>query len=173
MNPDKCKPAPHANPAGTADGEAWQAWFDGSALPNPGKIGVGVVLLSPAGERLEKSALPGHHGCNNQAELYALCAALELAHSAGARHLLIFGDSDVAVSYVNGTASTAIAELNVLVAQARAWAGRFDSVQLRWLPRHRNGDADRLCRQALGLPDKPAVHPGKKPGRRHRQAALR
>lgn len=154
----------HPPDAPTIAGEGlWQAWFDGSALPNPGKIGIGAVVLSPAGQRVEKFALPGHHGCNNQAELYALCAALELAHGAGAKRLLLHGDSDVAVRYVNGTNSTAIAELNSLVAQARAWIGRFDSVQLRWVPRHRNGEADRLCRQALGLAAKAAKHPGKIP----------
>lgn len=162
MSPVQFKPA-----ADTAT-DLWQAWFDGAALPNPGKIGIGALVLSPAGERLEKSAMTGHHGCNNQAELYALCLALELAHGAGARHLQVQGDSDVAVRYVNGTASTEIAELNALVARAQSWIGRFASVQLRWVPRHRNGEADRLSRQALGLPDKPAVHPGKKPKRRHR-----
>lgn len=165
MNPAK----PHSNTPAAADEEVWQAWFDGSALPNPGKIGIGAVVLSPAGERLEKSSLTGHHGCNNQAELYALCAALELAHGAGAKRLRVQGDSDVVVRYVNGTDSTAIAELNALVAQAQAWLGRFESVQLRWVPRHRNGDADRLSRQALGLPDKPALPPGRSRRRNKRR----
>lgn len=135
----------------------WEAWFDGSALPNPGKIGIGAVVLAPDGQRLEKSAALGLHGCNNQAELHALCAALELAHGAGARRLLLRGDSDVAIRYVNGPDSTEIAALQILVAQARDWLSRFEHVQLRWVPRHRNGPADHLCRQALGLPDKPAA----------------
>ncbi len=161
---------PEFSPSAAVANEAvWQAWFDGSALPNPGKIGIGAVVLSPAGQRLERSALTGHHGCNSQAELYALCLALELAHGAGARRLQIFGDSDVTVRYVNGTASTAIAELNSLVVHARAWIVRFESVQLRWVPRHRNRDADRLCRQALGLPAKPAKHPKEISRRRHRR----
>ena len=33
----------------------WQVWFDGSALPNPGKIGIGAVLIAPDGRSEEKS----------------------------------------------------------------------------------------------------------------------
>ena len=135
----------------------WQAWCDGSALPNPGRIGVGVVLLSPGGARSERYAVPGCHGCNNEAELYALCAALEFAYGMGAKRLLLRGDSDVAIRYVAGTDVTAIVRLAELVAHARQWLTRFEEVQLLWIPRHRNGAADRLSRQALGLPDKPAA----------------
>jgi len=134
----------------------WQAWFDGAALPNPGKIGVGIVLISPDGARSEKSALIGRSGCSNEAELHALCAALEMACQAGARRLLLRGDSDVALRYVRGPESTQIARLLVLIADAREWLGRFEDVQLVWIPRQRNAAADRLSRQALGLPPSPA-----------------
>lgn len=152
--------------------EVWQAWFDGSALPNPGKIGIGALVLSPSGQHLEKSVLTGHHGCNNQAELYALCAVLELAHIAGAKRLLVRGDSAVAIDYVKGTSSTQVDALLPLIAMAHNWLARFDSAELLWIPRHRNEVADRLCRQALGLPDKPAKHP-KGISRRHPRKKLR
>ena len=145
-----------------AANDCWQAWFDGSALPNPGRIGIGAVVLSPDGRRFEKSAPLALHGCNNQAELQALCAALELAHVAGARRLRICGDSDVAIRYVTGPDSTKIAALSALVMQARAWLARFDEVQLRWVPRHRNVAADHLCRQALGLADKATPAPNRR-----------
>jgi ribonuclease HI len=135
--------------------DCWQAWFDGSALPNPGKIGIGAVVIAPDGRRFEKSVQLGQHGCNNQAELHALCAALELAHNAGAQHLLVRGDSDVAISYVTGTSSTQIASLTPLIAKARDLLSRFERVELQWVPRHRNTEADRLCRQVLGLTQKP------------------
>lgn len=134
----------------------WQAWFDGSALPNPGKIGIGVLLLAPDGRCSEKSLLLNASGCNNEAELHALCAALEMAAAAGARRLLLRGDSDVALRYVRGPDSTQVARLLALIAVAREWMGRFEDVQLAWIPRHRNTVADRLSRQALGLPPSPA-----------------
>jgi ribonuclease HI len=95
----------------------------------------------------------GGTGCNNEAELHALCVALDMAFDAGARHLLLHGDSDVALRYVRGPDSTRIARLQILIESARDRLRRFDEVQLLWVPRHRNTDADRLSRRALGLPE--------------------
>jgi len=114
------------------------------------------VLVTPDGLRTEKSLLTAFHGCNNEAELHALCAALEMAAAAGAGKLLLRGDSDVAIGYVRGPRSTQIERLRVLVVRARAALELFDEVQLVWLPRHRNGIADGLSRRALGLPQAPA-----------------
>lgn len=133
----------------------WQVWFDGGALPNPGKMAVGVTLISPLGVRSDKAMLTGGCGCNNEAELHALCMALELASTAGARRLVVRGDSDVALRYVRGPDSTQIARLQLLVARAREWMRCFDDVQLIWIPRHRNIEADKLSRIALGLPEMP------------------
>jgi ribonuclease HI len=124
-------------------------------LPNPGKIGIGVILLAPDGRREEKSALLNYTGCNNEAELHALCAALDMAAAAGARRLVLRGDSDVALRYVRGPDSTQIVRLCLLVAAAHERVRRFDEVQLLLIPRQRNREADRLSRQALGLPPDP------------------
>jgi ribonuclease HI len=112
--------------------------------------------MAPGGQCSEKSQLLNVSGCNNEAELQALCAALEMAAAAGARRLVLRGDSEVALRYVRGPDSTQIVRLNLLVAKARDSLLRFDEVQLVWIPRHRNGAADRLSRQALGLPPSPA-----------------
>lgn len=121
------------------------------------------MLVAPDGLRSEKSVLTGCSGCSNEAELHALCAALDMACEAGARRLELRGDSDVAIRYVQGPDGTQIARLSVLVAQAREISRRFEEVRLIWVPRHRNVEADRLSRQALGLP---AVAPKAAKGRR-------
>lgn len=146
----------------------WQLWFDGSAQPNPGRLGLGAVLVGPLGQRQDYSAQAPGHGCNNEAELLALGKALELARQAGARHLVLRGDSDFAVRHLRGEAVTQVARLKVLIAAIRAQLDGFASARLEWVPRHRNPDADRLSRAALGLPDKPAGHPGAKKKKRHR-----
>lgn len=128
-------------------------------------MGLGVVLVAPDGERREHSALAPGHGCNNESELHALCLAIELAVAAGARRLILRGDSDLAVRYVTGVDSTAVARLLPLIARAREGLARFDDARLLWLPRHRNADADRLSRQALGL----AAGVTPKPARRRRR----
>lgn len=128
-------------------------------------MGLGVVLLAPDGERREHFALAPGHGCNNESELHALCLAIELAVAAGARRLILRGDSDLAVRYVTGVDSTAVVRLLPLIARAREGLMQFDDAHLLWLPRHRNADADRLSRQALGL----AAGVTPKPARRRRR----
>lgn len=141
-------PSPEQSPAETL----WLAWYDGSALPNPGRIGLGAIVQAPDGQRLERSSLPGRHGCNNEAELYALYDVLTLAYAAGARQLVATGDSDFVVQHLQGTANTNIERLNHLIENARRLMACFDSVRLVWVPRHRNQEANVLARQALGLP---------------------
>jgi|JI6StandDraft_1071083.scaffolds.fasta_scaffold25218_3 ribonuclease HI len=136
----------------------WQIWFDGSAFPNPGRIGIGAVLRGPDGQQVDFSGQAGG-GCNNEAELLALGKALELASESGARHLTVRGDSDFAVRHARGDAQTEVPHLRRLIEVTRRLLDAFDSVRLEWVPRHRNLDADRLSRAALGLPDKPALSP--------------
>jgi ribonuclease HI len=148
------RPAPLPPPA-----DAWLIWFDGAAHPNPGRIGLGALLLGPEGQRMDMSEPGGRSGCNNEAELLALGRALEIALAAGARHLVVKGDSDFAVRHLRGEAHTEVPRLVGLIDGTRALLARFTSVRLEWVPRHRNPDADRLSRAAIGLPDKPPLRP--------------
>lgn len=137
----------------------WQAWFDGAAAPNPGPMGLGARLVGPDGQSRELSLRPGRSGCNNEAELLALEALLELALTLGVRHLVVRGDSDFVIRHLRGEASTAVPHLALLLQRVGARLDAFEAVQLLWVPRHRNNDADRLCRSALGLSTDPAPRP--------------
>ena len=83
------------------DAAAWHAWFDGSAHPNPGKIGIGGVLESPDGDVVKISARAGH-GDSCEAEYLALIAVLEAAVSRkpAPAKLVIHGDSQVVIEDV-------------------------------------------------------------------------
>ncbi|MBR0565915.1 ribonuclease HI family protein [Azoarcus sp. L1K30] len=167
MKSDSAVPASDPIPASDS-GACWQAWFDGAAHPNPGVLGIGVVLQSPDGQRQEISRRGAGNGCSNEAEMQALCAALALSHAAGATRLVLRGDSDFAVRHGVGSTRTVAPRLKQWVDEALAWMARFEVLELCWVPRHRNGDADRLSRAALGLVPKPAPHPGKLPVDRKR-----
>ncbi|HEX5126817.1 MAG TPA: ribonuclease HI family protein [Rhodocyclaceae bacterium] len=134
------------------DSPCWQASFDGSALPNPGRIGIGAVLVAPDGQRFEHSQRTDYVGCNNEAELLALCTILELALAHGAARIVVIGDSDIAVGYAKGIGASRVARLQPLTLRAQTLLRRFAYCELKWVPRHRNTDADRLARQALNLP---------------------
>jgi len=145
---------------------AWRAWFDGSAHPNPGRCGIGALLTGPDGERIEISQ-PAGYGNSSEAEYLALIAVLESAASVGARDLTVYGDSQVVIGDVTGPDTTSAASLGELRAAARSLMARLDGVALRWIPRHKNGDADRLSQRALRrdeeftiLPAALPPHPG-------------
>ena len=138
------------------DAKAWRGWFDGSAHPNPGQIGIGALLCGPAGERIEISRRAGH-GNSGEAEYLALAALLEAAAKAGAIGLVACGDSQVVINDVNlsaqaiaaGRGAKGLEAHRVRIMELMAALGQ---VNLRWIPRHRNGDADRLSQQAIDQP---------------------
>lgn len=126
---------------------AWRAWFDGSAHPNPGRCGIGGLLTGPGGEHIEISR-PAGYGNSSEAEYLALIAVLESAASVGARELTVYGDSQVVIGDVTAPDTASAASLAELRAAARALMAQLGGVALRWIPRHKNGDADRLSQRA-------------------------
>ena len=133
----------------------WTVWCDGSALPNPGRMGWGAVIAGPGGERRTLSLSGGAAvGCNNEAELRAVMAALVELRSLGARSARVHCDNSVVVAQLGsaeGGAVRPIARLAALFDEARALLGAFDDARVVWIPAHRNAEADALARAALGL----------------------
>lgn len=134
---------------------AWRGWFDGSAHPNPGRLGVGALLLGPDGERIEVSQAAGH-GSSSDAEYAALTAVLRAALDVRPVQLLLYGDSQVVINDVLGTTPAGAKGLEMHRATVVTLLQQFPDVSLRWIPRHRNGEADRLSQRAIatweGLP---------------------
>lgn len=129
----------------------WQAWFDGSARPNPGRCAIGALLRGPGGALVELSQAVGH-GNSSQAEYLALIAVLEAALAHGAGALTVYGDSQVVIDDVNGPFDAGSAALRDYRARAHALLARLPAVTLRWIPRHRNGEADALSQRAGAMP---------------------
>jgi len=144
MNADACTPPP------------WVVHCDGSAVPNPGRMGIGAVLMAPDGTRHAISRTSEARGCNNEAELMALTAALCELQRQGARTATLYCDNSVIVEQLAGSPVRPLARLASQFDAARRLMAGFEVVQLRWIPRHRNGEADALARGALGLAIKPA-----------------
>mgnify|MGYP006153877699 CR=1 FL=1 len=129
----------------------WVLHCDGSAIPNPGRMGLGATLLAPDGQQHSLSLTSSLVGCNNEAELRALMAALQALQALQARRLTIFTDSSILVEQLTPSLRPIkpIARLADLFDEARTMLTGFEHVQLRWIPRHRNTEADALAREAL------------------------
>lgn len=137
--------------------QTWNAWFDGSAQPNPGPCSIGVVLQAPDGRRWQLSRQVGY-GSSSDAEYQALIAALGLAIAQQAQlpqksrdlilDLSIRGDSRVVLDDVLATDEQSSPVLSHWREQARALLQQLPNCQLMWIPRARNGEADQLAAQA-------------------------
>ncbi len=142
--------------ASREDPRCWIIHCDGSAVPNPGHMGLGAVLTAPDGTRHALSQATHATGCNNEAELLALMMALRQARACGATAVLAYSDNSILVEQLGGVAPRPVARLAPLFDKARALLQSFDSVRFAWIPRHRNHDADALARAAQGLAPKRA-----------------
>lgn len=132
------------------DACGWRGWFDGSALPNPGRLGIGGMLAGPSGEIVEISAAAGH-GDSSAAEYLALIAVLEAALAEAAEDIVIYGDSRVVIDDLNAPEGAGIRSLAHHAARARELIAQIGTVRIQWIPRARNVRADALSREALGL----------------------
>ncbi|MES3020979.1 MAG: reverse transcriptase-like protein [Pseudomonadota bacterium] len=130
---------------------AWRGWFDGSAHPNPGRCGIGALLIGPAGEQVEIAQSAGF-GNSSEAEYLALIALLRAAVAAGAHPLTIYGDSQVVIGDVHAPNGAGAASLAPHRAAALALIAQLPALSLRWVPRHRNCAADALSQRGAAMP---------------------
>ncbi|WP_280190714.1 ribonuclease HI family protein [Delftia sp. PS-11] len=131
------------------DPNAWNVHIDGSAMPNPGPMAIGVLITAPDGSRHQLSQALQATGCNNEAELRALMAALHKLRELQADRLDIFTDSSILVEQLAQPAPRPIVRLAALFDATRTAMSMFGQVRLHWVPRHRNADADALARAAF------------------------
>jgi len=121
-------------------------------------MGMGAVLIEPDGTKHTLSQATTSKGCNNEAELRALIAALREGKALGAKAVLIYCDSRVLVEHLGGLDPKLhvkpIARLAGLFVEARALLEAFEQASLQWIPRHCNAQADALARAALGMQPK-------------------
>ena len=141
------------------DADTWQAYFDGSAHPNPGKIGIGGVVISPSGIKIEISRAMGY-GDSNEAEFYALNAVLDCALEQRPAKLIVFGDSRTVIDSVNADRTQskkntvslpACSTLQEQCEQAKQLIAQFTDISLIWIPRKKNAEADALSQNAVTL----------------------
>lgn len=135
------------------DHPIWVIHCDGSALPNPGRMGLGAVILAPDGSRHMLSEATQSIGCNNEAELLAVMRALG-SLPPECRHVIVYSDNSILVTQLMQADAKPVARLADLFNEARTLMAGFEAVTLMWVPRHRNAEADALARQALGMSPK-------------------
>ena len=123
--------------------------FDGASKGNPGPMGIGVVLIDNGrivdtiSERLAKD------GTNNIAEYTALLKGIQKARKLGWKEFSIEGDSELVIKQIKGIYRVRKQHLKEIYNQVKKELSGIDSYNIRWVPRERNTEADRLSKKAL------------------------
>ncbi len=124
----------------------WTVYIDGSSVPNPGHMRIGGIAYAPDGSSSCFSQPVGHTGCNNEAEALAAIHALQWLHAQQVQQLVLYTDNSILAEQLSLPDPKPIARLHPLYEQARSLLRLFDSVQVHWIPRHKNAVADALAR---------------------------
>jgi len=134
--------------------------FDGAVIPNPGEMGIGVVLIEKSNIIIKISKKLPNYGTNNIAEYTALLIGISKALELGWKHVMIEGDSKLVINQVKGVWKINKEHLKNLCAQVVKELSKFDSYTINWIPRERNSIADELASKALGYDEDLNHHAG-------------
>lgn len=124
--------------------------FDGGAVPNPGEMGIGIVLMENDKVIKKISEKLDGTGTNNIAEYTALSKGISKALELVWTDVVIEGDSELVISQVKGLWKVNDEKLKVLHKKVKDKLSNFDSYELRHIPREDNSLADELVSKALG-----------------------
>lgn len=135
------------------------AYFDGSAIPNPGEMQIGGYIKDELGNIFHSFSEKLGHGTNNQAEYRALYKTLQLLYfEVKATKIQVIGDSKLVVAQVNsmfgryayGKYKIKNQQLKEIAIEIKNLLKLFDKWELDWVERSKNKEADLLTRTSKG-----------------------
>ncbi|MDI9643872.1 MAG: ribonuclease HI [Candidatus Verstraetearchaeota archaeon] len=132
-------------------------FFDGLCMPkNPGGVATFGYVVYSDDQKLHEgygfvgAGMFGDDVSNNVAEYHALIRGLERLLSEGYDGAIeVKGDSQLVISQLKGEYAVRARRLIPLHKKALALLGCFRNVELHWIPREENSEADRLSRNAF------------------------
>ena len=123
-------------------------YIDGACSGNPGEAAIGVVIIEE-GRKIAEVSKPIGRGTNNIAEYSALIRALQEAVLLKAKKLRIYTDSELLYNQITGIYKVKNDFLKSFFEQAQHLGKKFENIEMNFIPREQNKDADRLATQAL------------------------
>jgi ribonuclease HI len=128
--------------------ETWSLTFDGGSIGNPGPSAGAAVLVRPDGAE-RRASLFLAHATNNQAEYAGLLCGLRLARELGVERLRVRGDSKLVVCQFTGEWRAKDASMQASLAAAKDLGKFFVALEIGWIPREENAEADLEVRRCL------------------------
>ncbi len=133
-----------------------EIYFDGLCQPiNPGGIACFAFLVKSDGRTVHTeygvAAEPfSENSTNNVAEYTALTKALQwlLANDLGSTKVEIKSDSQLIVNQLAGDYKVKAKRILALYREVLLLKSKFQDIQIKWIPRQNNQEADRLTTKA-------------------------
>jgi ribonuclease HI len=142
-----------------------EVYFDGLCQPiNPGGISCYAFLVKSGGRTIYSdygiAVEPfSQDSTNNVAEYTALVKALQwlLEHNLGSTKVEIKSDSQLIVNQLTGDYKVKSKRIMSLYKQVLLLKSKFQDIEIKWVPREMNREADRLTNKAYNkaLQEKP------------------
>jgi len=123
-------------------------YTDGASRGNPGEAGAGVLITGDNGSQESITRYLGK-ATNNVAEYTAALLGLERALNLGATRVTLYADSELLVKQLNGQYRVKNSGLIPLYTRARELIAKIGRVEVYYIPRGKNKEADALANKAI------------------------
>jgi ribonuclease HI len=130
---------------------SYKLFFDGACEPNPGEMGIGVVVFNDKNEKVLELSEKCGFGTNIKAEYSAIIRGFEELSKLYQGHLLVHGDLQLIIKQARNEWKVKQDDIIPLHQKVKELETRFESVEYQWIKRERNKEADMLSARSLGL----------------------
>uniref|UniRef100_A0A2N9I4J6 Uncharacterized protein n=1 Tax=Fagus sylvatica TaxID=28930 RepID=A0A2N9I4J6_FAGSY len=127
----------------------WKVYVDGAS--NSKGSGTGVVIITPDETVIEQSIRLNFKTSNNEAEYEAVLAGLKSAKTLGARRLIVYCDSLLVASQINGEYMARDERMAAYLLKVQTAMTDFETVRIEQIGRNLNNHADALATLASVL----------------------
>jgi ribonuclease HI len=127
-----------------------QGYIDGASRGNPGESGMGFLLKDEQGGVLHAEGGYLGQSTNNAAEYAAFLKCLKKAKEFRCSRLVVHSDSELLVRQFNGEYKVKSADLKREMSRIKRTLQSVPfKVELQYIPRDKNVDADRIANAAI------------------------
>ncbi|XP_073305835.1 uncharacterized protein [Primulina huaijiensis] len=129
--------------------EVWRVFVDGAS--SLAGYGVGVVIISPLGEKIKLTLRIDSRITNNEAEYEAVLAGIRAAQEIGPSRVILYSDSQLITQQIKGVYEAKDDRMLKYLLLIKTHAAIFVDWSIEQIPREENGEADALAKMAASL----------------------
>ncbi|XP_075524502.1 uncharacterized protein LOC142556891 [Primulina tabacum] len=126
--------------------EVWRVFVDGAS--SLAGCGVGVVIISPPGEKIKLALRIDSRITNNEAKYEAVLAGIQAAREVGASRIILYSDSQLITQQIKGMYEAKNDRILKYLQLIKARAEVFADWGIEQIPREENSEADTLAKMA-------------------------